>query len=329
MTTTESSPRQPRLMDRVRHALRVRHYSIRTEQAYAAWIKRFLRFHNYTHPSAMDAVHVNAYLTYLAVERGVTASTQTQALCAILFLYREVLQEQIGWLDDLVRASRPRRLPVVLSREEVAAILGRMDGIAHLLCALMYGSGMRVMEVLRLRVKDLDFARREVLVREGKGGKDRRTMLPEALVVALQRHLVEVRALHERDLAERFGRVWMPYALERKLGASSADWPWQYVFPSAARSEDPRSGEVRRHHLDDSVPQRAIRRAAKEAEIPKRVTCHTLRHSFATHLLESGYDIRTVQEILGHEDVSTTMIYTHVLNRAGGRGVISPLDKLA
>lgn len=329
MSEAVLAPNPPKLLDRVRHAIRVRHYSIRTEEAYVAWIKRYILFHGKRHPSSMGAEEINAFLTHLAVEDDVAASTQSQALSAILFLYKHVLCEEIGWIGDLVRAKRGRRLPDVLSLEEVRAVLERIEGTAHLLCTLLYGSGMRVMECVRLRVHDVDFARNEILVREGKGGKDRHTMLPGSVKVALERHLLGVRNLHEQDLRAGHGRVWMPHALERKFPQASAEWKWQYVFPARSLSEDPRSGETRRHHIDASVAQRAVGEAARAAGIvDKRVNCHTLRHCFATHLLEGGYDIRTVQELLGHKDVATTMIYTHVLNRAGGRGVISPADRL-
>jgi integron integrase len=324
----ETAQNPPKLLERVRHAIRVRHYSIRTEEAYVAWIRRYIVFHDKRHPSAMGADEINEFLTHLAVDGDVAVSTQSQALSALLFLYKHVLCEEVGWIDNLVRAKRGRRLPDVLSQDEVRAVLDRIEGIAHLLCTLMYGSGMRVMECVRLRVHDVDFARNEILVREGKGGKDRHTMLPASVKGALERHLVRVKNLHEQDLGAGFGRVYMPHALERKFPQASADWKWQYVFPARTLSDDPRSGETRRHHIDVTVPQRAIAEAARDAGIEKRVNCHTLRHSFATHLLESGYDIRTVQELLGHKDVATTMIYTHVLNRAGGRGVVSPADRL-
>ncbi len=328
MSDDDAPRNQPKLLDRVRHAIRVRHYSIRTEEAYVAWIKRYIFFHGKRHPSSMGAEEINVFLTHLAVEGEVASSTQSQALSAILFLYKHVLCEEVGWIDDLVRAKRGRRLPDVLSRDEVRAVLDRIEGIAHLLCTLMYGSGMRVMECVRLRVHDVDFARNEILVREGKGGKDRHTMLPASVKGVLERHLIRVKNLHEQDRSVGYGRVYLPHALQRKFPRASADWKWQYVFPSRTISEDPRSGEMRRHHLDVTVPQRAITQAARGAGIEKRVNCHTLRHCFATHLLESGYDIRTVQELLGHKDVATTMIYTHVLNRAGGLGVVSPADRL-
>ena len=274
----------------------------------------------------MGAAEVEAFLTHLAVEGGVAASTQNQAKSALLFLYKEVLGVELPWLDGVASAKAPKRLPVVLTRDEVRAALDRTEGTPGLMLRLIYGTGVRVMECLRLRVKDLDFARREIVVREGKGFKDRVTMLPESLVAPLREHLVRVRALHERDLREGGGEVYLPYALARKYPAAGREWAWQYVFPSARLSVDPRSGAVRRHHADEKSVQRALRQAVRDAGIHKPASPHTLRHSFATHLLEGGQDIRTVQELLGHKDVSTTMIYTHVLNR-GARGVMSPLDR--
>jgi len=274
----------------------------------------------------MGAAEVEAFLTHLAVEGGVAASTQNQAKSALLFLYKEVLGVELPWLDGVASAKAPKRLPVVLTRDEVRAALDRTEGTPGLMLRLIYGTGVRVMECLRLRVKDVDFARREIVVREGKGFKDRVTMLPESLVAPLREHLVRVRALHERDLREGGGEVYLPYALARKYPAAGREWAWQYVFPSARLSVDPRSGAVRRHHADEKSVQRALRQAVRDAGIHKPASPHTLRHSFATHLLEGGQDIRTVQELLGHKDVSTTMIYTHVLNR-GARGVVSPLDR--
>jgi len=318
----------PRLLDRLRDAIRVRHYSIRTEDAYAQWVRRFILFHNKRHPSAMGADEVNAFLTHLAVEGHVAASTQAQALSALLFLYRHVLDDQLPWLGDLVRARKPRRLPVVLTREEVRVILGRLDGAPRLVASLLYGAGLRLMEGLRLRVKDLDTVARLIVVRSGKGDKDRRTMLPPSLIEPLQEHLLHVRMIHQKDLQEGYGRVWLPHALERKYMEANREWSWQYVFPAANRSRDPRDGAKRRHHLDETTVQKAVRGALRTAGIAKAASCHTFRHSFATHLLEDGYDIRTIQELLGHSDVKTTMIYTHVLNQAGGRGVRSPLERL-
>lgn len=317
----------PRLLDQVRDALRLRHYSIRTEEAYCQWVRRYVRHHGLRHPRDLGPEDVTQFLNDLAVTRKVAASTQNQALSALLFLYRDVLGVELDWLDGLVRAKRPARLPTVLDRDELRAVLGRMDGVNGLVARLLYGTGMRLMEALRLRVQDLDLDYGQVVVRSGKGAKDRVTVLPEALQEALRAQLQLARELHRRDLAAGFGRVQLPYALERKYANAAAEWRWQYVFPSGVRSIDPRSGREGRHHLCEKNVQRAVKAAADAAGITRRVTCHTLRHCFATHLLEDGYDIRTVQELLGHQDVSTTMIYTHVLKR-GGRGVKSPLDRV-
>jgi len=316
----------PRLLDRVRDRIRFRHYSIRTEQAYMQWIRRFILFHGKRHPDEMGAPEVVEFLTHLAVAGNVTASTQNQAKSALLFLYREVLDATLPWLDDIEGAKKPQRLPVVLTPDETDAILDRLDGVISLVVRLLYGSGMRLMEALRLRVKDVDFARREVLIRSGKGDKDRVTMLPDTLAEPLRAHLGWVKVMHAADLARGRGDVYLPFALARKYPSAEKEWPWQYVFPAERHTVDPRSGAVRRHHIDEQAVQRAVRQAAIDAGITKPVSPHTLRHSFATHLLESGYDIRTVQELLGHKDVSTTMIYTHVLNK-GGRGATSPLDR--
>ena len=320
-----SPPPSLRLLDKVRERIRLKHYSIRTEQAYVDWIKRFILFHGKRHPEDMGAPEIVAFLTDLAVERNVAAATQNLARSALLFLYREILVIELPWLEGVQHAKRPSRLPVVLTRDEVRRVLDRFDGTHRLIGALLYGAGLRIMEGVRLRVKDVDFERREIVVRDGKGAKDRVTMLPRNALVRLRVHLREVRTLHERDLAEGFGAVYLPAALERKWRNAAREWGWQYVFPASTRSTDPRSGAVRRHHLSDQAFQRAMRQAVRDAGIVKPATPHSLRHSFATHLLESGYDIRTVQELLGHSDVSTTMIYTHVLNR-GGRAVVSPLD---
>lgn len=303
----------------------VKHYSIRTEQQYVQWARRFILFHDKRHPRELGAAEVEAFLTHLAVEGNVAAATQNQALSALLFLYREVLEINLPWLDNVVRAKRPARLPVVLTRQEVTAVLDRMSGTYGLLARLLYGTGMRLMEVIRLRVKDVDFSRAEIVVRDGKGGKDRVTMLPQSLVPPLQAHLRERRALFEDDLAKGMASVYLPDALERKYVNAAVDWGWQYIFVAGSYSLDPRSGVERRHHLDEKLLQRAMKKAVQAAGIVKPATPHTLRHSFATHLLQAGYDIRTVQELLGHADVATTMIYTHVLNK-GGRGVVSPLD---
>ncbi len=317
----------PKLLDQVRGKIRLKHYSIRTEQAYVDWIRRFILHFGKRHPRELGAANVEAFLTHLAVAGNVAASTQNQAKSALLFLYREVLETELPWLDNVERARAPKRLPVVLTREEVQGVLGRLTGTHWLIASLLYGAGLRIMEGLRLRVKDVEFSRKEILVRDGKGFKDRVTMLPAALAAPLAEHLKRVKALHEQDLAAGRGAVHLPYALERKYPNASRDWGWQYVFPSANLSEDPRSGIERRHHLQDQAVQRAMRQAVRDAGVAKPATPHTLRHSFATHLLEGGYDIRTVQELLGHADVSTTMIYTHVLNK-GGRGVTSPLDRV-
>ena len=325
MTTHDSSA--PRLLNQVRDRIRRKHYSIRTEEAYLHWVKAFVRFHGMKHPANMGAAEVESFLTYLAVERHVSSSTQNQALSALLFLYREVLEIQLPWLDGIQRSKRPKRMPVVLTREEVTDVLDRLDGTTALILKLAYGTGMRIMEVVRLRVKDDEFARGEILIREGKGFKDRVTMLPDSLMLQLRDHLARVRSLHERDCKEGLGEVFLPFALARKYPKAARDWGWQYVFPSSKLSVDPRSGREGRHHADPQNLQRRMRQAVQAAGITKPATPHTLRHSFATHLLESGYDIRTVQELLGHKDVQTTMIYTHVLNR-GGRGVKSPLDRV-
>jgi len=317
----------PRLLDRVRREIRVRHYSIRTESSYVDWIKRFIIFNDKRHPSDLGAAEVTAFLTYLAVERSVAPSTQAQAKSAILFLYRVVLNTALPWLDEVVAASNPRRLPVVLTVPEVRSVLEQMNGGVGLVCALLYGTGMRLIEGLRLRVKDVEFSRREILVRDGKGGKDRATVLPENLIAPLQEQIAKSRALHQRDLSEGFGSVWLPNALDAKYPGAPKQWGWQWVFPSVTRSADPRSGNIHRHHFNEASVQKAMSLAAKRAGIVKPCSPHILRHSFATHLLQSGYDIRTVQELLGHSDVSTTMIYTHVLNR-GGRGIRSPFDQI-
>ncbi|TWH99045.1 integron integrase [Luteimonas cucumeris] len=316
----------PRLLDRVRQRLRVKHYSLRTEQAYVAWIRRFILANGKRHPRDMGEREVEGFLTRLATQGQVAAGTQNQALAALLFLYREVLKVELPWMESIVRAKRPSRIPVVLSRDEVARLLASMDGQAWLMAALLYGTGMRLMECLRLRIKDVDFGRGEIMVRNGKGGKDRRVPLPLRLREPLQAATVRVRLLHEADLVAGYGEVWLPYALARKYPNAAREPGWQYLFPSPQRSKDPRTGQVRRHHVDDSVLQRAVKSARILARIEKPATCHTLRHSFATHLLEAGHDIRTVQELLGHKDVATTQIYTHVLNRGAG-GVLSPLDR--
>jgi len=316
-----------RLLDRVREAVRTRHYSRRTEEAYVHWIRRFIVFHEKRHPREMGAPEVSAFLTWLAVERRVSASTQNQALSALLFLYRQVLRQDVGDLPSVVRARTPERLPVVLSRDEVSSVLKQLDGATRLVVLLLYGSGLRLQECLELRVKDIDVERNQVVVRRGKGQKDRLTTMAASAKPLLVPHLEAVKRQHNDDLACGFGRVVLPYALDRKYPNASTEWAWQFVFPASRMCRDPRFGPPSRYHLHESVIQRAVAAATRRAGIPKRVSCHTFRHSFATHLLEDGYDIRTVQELLGHADVSTTMIYTHVLSR-GGLGVRSPADRL-
>ncbi|GIV55353.1 MAG: integron integrase [Candidatus Kapaibacterium sp.] len=318
---------KPKLLDQVRLALRARHYSRKTEEAYVTWIRRFIFFHGKRHPLEMGEPEVNAFLTHLAVKEHVSSSTQNQALSALLFLYRHVLGRALGDLGEVIRARRPHRLPVVLTREEVKAVLAQLHGDKRLMASLMYGAGLRLMECLRLRVQDIDFSRNEILVRDGKGAKDRVTMLPESLKKPLEEHLRKVKAIHEKDLADGWGRVPLPDALDRKYPNASREWRWQWVFPQEHRWVNPKTGEQGRHHVDESIVQKAFKQAVEQVGLTKRATCHTLRHSFATHLIESGYDIRTVQELLGHKDVRTTMIYTHVLNR-GGKGVQSPVDTL-
>lgn len=317
--------KKPRLLDQVRNRCRVKHYSIRTEERYVDWIRRFILFHDKRHPSDMGAPEIEAFLTHLAVNRNVSPSTQNQALAAILFLYKEVLEIELPWLDGVTRAKKKPRLPVVLTESEVQRLLAQLDGIHSLIASLLYGSGLRLMEALRLRVKDVDFERLEVTVREGKGGKDRRTILPQLLVEGLKAQLERVRIFHESDMLNHLDNVYLPYALERKYPNAGKELGWQYFFPATHPSVDPRTGKRRRHHFGEQAFQRAIKKAVRLAGIHKPATSHTLRHSFATHLLEKGYDIRTVQELLGHKDIRTTQIYTHVLNR-GGLAVRSPLD---
>jgi integron integrase len=319
----ESRPKK--LLDQVRDVIRLKHYSYRTEQSYVHWIRRFILFHNKQHPKDMGIPEIEAFLTHLAVAQKVAASTQNQALSALLFLYQSVLKLPLEGEIDAMRAKRSRYIPTVLSKTEVRAVLQETSGVFQLLLKLLYGSGLRLNEGLRLRVKDLDFAHRQIVVRDVKGNESRVTMLPESLIEPLQQHLKYAKQLHQTDLDQGYGSVYLPFALERKYPNADRAWIWQFVFPSFSRSRDPRTGIVRRHHLHETGVQRSIKKAVTTARIEKRVSVHTLRHSFATHLLEDGYDIRTVQELLGHKDVKTTMIYTHVLNR-GGKGVRSPLD---
>ncbi|MEY2503160.1 MAG: hypothetical protein QOI07_3494 [Verrucomicrobiota bacterium] len=316
---------KPKLLDQVRDVIRSKHFSLRTEQAYTDWIRRFILFHRKRHPLEMGEVEVTEFLTHLARVNNVAAATQNQALSALLFLYKKVLQREIGWLEGVERPKRPARLPVVLTRDEVRKVFAHLRGTPRLMATLLYGSGLRLMECVRLRVKDIDLASLRITVRDGKGGKDRLTMLPVNAAESMQQHLVKVRAQHQEDLVDGFGAVYLPTALERKFPSAARQWIWQYVFPSGRIAFDPRSGKSGRHHIAESVLQRALKEAVAASGITKLATCHSLRHSFATHLLENGYEIRTVQELLGHKDVSTTMIYTHVLNKPG-LGVKSPLD---
>jgi integron integrase len=316
----------PRLLDQVRARLRLKHYSMRTEQAYVGWIRRFILANEKRHPRDLGVAEVEGFLSALATQGQVAAGTQNQALSALLFLYREVLSIELPWMETIVRAKRPQRVPVVLSRDEVSRLLALMDGCFALMASLLYGSGMRLMECVRLRVKDVDFGLNQICVRDGKGGKDRHVPLPQRLRELLRAQLERVKLIHQQDLDAGHGSVWLPHALARKYPSAPREPGWQYVFPSGQLSRDPRGGAWRRHHVDESGLQRAVRAARIRAHIVKPATCHTLRHSFATHLLEAGQDIRTIQELLGHKDVATTQIYTHVLNR-GGHGVLSPLDR--
>ncbi len=318
---------KPRLLQQVRDAIRRKHYSPRTEDSYVHWIKRFVYFHGKRHPAELGEAGVTAFLNHLARDRKVAAATQNQALSALLFLYREVMGQPLAWLDDVDRAKRPVRTPTVLTRAEVSSILDQLNGARWIMAGLLYGAGLRLRECLKLRVKDVDFGYGQIFVRDGKGAKDRVTMLPGAVIAPLQQHLVRARALHERDLAAGYGGVELPDALRLKFPRAERDWGWKFVFPSYKLSVDKSSGEIRRHHVYENYLIRAVKQAARSSGITKHVSCHTFRHSFATHLLESGYDIRTVQELLGHQSVETTMIYTHVMNK-GGRGVRSPLDRV-
>jgi len=319
--------KKSRLLEQVRSAIRVRHYSYRTEQTYVRWIKRYIYFHNMRHPVDMGEPEVTAFLTHLAVDKHVAASTQNQALSALLFLYKAVLQKDLDWLDDVVRAKRPVRVPVVMTSSEVGRLFQHMKGVNLLLARLMYGSGLRLMEALRLRVQDVDYEYQQLIIRSGKGDKDRSTILPQRLIQPLKKQIEYARHLHILDLDEGYGSVYLPYALARKYPKADREFIWQFVFPSYKRSREPATGVIRRHHLYEGNLQRAIKQAAYRAGLNKRISSHTLRHSFATHMLESGYDVRTIQELLGHKDLKTTMIYTHVIKR-GGKGVKSPIDNL-
>lgn len=326
MTASDENEKRPKLLEQVRDAIRRKHYSIRTEDTYAEWIKRYILFHNKRHPQDMDGAEIEAFLTHLATKHNVAASTQNQAFCALLFLYKHVLRKELTIPIDSVRAKPSGHLPTVMTKDEAMRLIQAMPPDIHQLMAkLLFGTGMRLMECIRLRVKDLDFEQNIIVVRDGKGGKDRVTVFPNSLKAPLRQQLQYVKSLHDKDLSEGYGEVYLPFALEKKYPNASKEWHWQYVFPSYKLSEDPRTGIIRRHHADESGLQRAVKAASRKAGIDKMVSCHTFRHSFATHLLESGYDIRTVQELLGHKDVKTTMIYTHVLNK-GGLAVRSPLD---
>ncbi|MEI7643104.1 MAG: integron integrase [Chloroflexales bacterium] len=317
-------PQKP-LLEQLRDQLRSRHYSLRTEESYLDWVRRYVLFHDKRHPRDLGVDALLAFLNHLAVELNVSASTQNQARCALLFLYRELLRVDPGDLKGIAAAKEPRRLPTVLTRAEARAVIAELSGVYRLMAQLLYGSGLRLMECLRLRVKDLDFGLHQLTVRDGKGMHDRVTMLPDSLTNPLREHLAGVRRIHAQDLADGYGEVYLPFALARKSPGAARAWGWQYIFPADQRALDPRGGVMRRHHVHESALQRAVKDAVRASEVTKHASCHTFRHSFATHLIESGYDIRTVQELLGHADVKTTMIYTHVLNR-GGRGVRSPLD---
>lgn len=322
---TNSPPQAKKLLDQVSDAIRIKHYSFRTEKTYVEWIKRFILFHNKRHPKEMGADEIQAFIAHLATERTVSASTQNQALSAVMFLYRHVLKKDVDIPSDSFRAQKSKTLPVVLTQQEALAVIKNMTGVAQLMTKILYGSGIRLAECLRLRVKDIDFGNRQIMVRDGKGEDDRATILPDSVIPLLEAHLKTVQAIHQKDLKDGFGETSLPYALSKKYPSAAKEWMWQYVFPASVRSVDPVSKRTKRHHLDPSVLQKAIRQSALSIGLTKPVTPHTFRHSFATHLLQSGYDIRTIQELLGHKDVKTTMIYTHVLQR-GGLAVKSPLD---
>ena len=320
-----SFPKGKKLLEQVRDVIRVKHYSLRTEKTYIDWIRRYILFHNKRHPEDMGAAEIQAFITHLATERTVSASTQNQALSAVMFLYRHVLQKEIDLPPELIRAQKSKTLPVVLTHQEAMSVIGKMTGVPQLMAKILYGSGLRLAECLRLCVKDIDFGNHQIIVRDGKGGDDRSTILPESLIRELEIHLKTVKAIHQKDLKDGFGETSLPYALAKKYPSAAKEWMWQYVFPASVRSIDPVSKKTKRHHVDPSVLQKAIRQSAQLVGITKPVTPHTFRHSFATHLLQSGYDIRTIQELLGHQDVKTTMSYTHVLQR-GDLAVKSPLD---
>ncbi len=318
----------PKLLDHAREQIRLRHYSIRTEESYLGWMRRFIRFHQFRHPMDLGPNEVESFLSSLVMEGDVASATQAQALSALLFMYRIVIGVDMPWLDEIVRARRPKRLPTVLTEDEVRRLLSRLDDEMWLVASVLYGGGLRLMEAIRLRVKDIDLERHAITVRSGKGDKDRNTVLPDSLVTALRAQIARVREQHNLDMAAGVANVYLPHGLSRKFPHARKELAWQYIFPAEKLAKDPRGGAIRRHHIDEKRVQRAIKRATREAGIEKHVTPHTLRHSFATHLLERGTDIRTIQELLGHSDISTTMIYTHVVGRIGGRGVLSPLDRL-
>lgn len=326
MSNQTNGEQSPRLLDQVKKAIQVRHYSIRTEQAYIHWIKNYIYFHKKKHPKDMGDVEITAFLSHLASVKNVSASTQNQALNALVFLYRKVLDKDVGVFKDLVRAKKPKRLPVVLTHDEAKEVLSHIEGMNGVMANLLYGSGLRLMECVRLRIKDIDFKFKQIIVREGKGKKDRFTLLPETLIEPLKEAINHAKYIHQLDLNEGFGEVYLPYALARKYKNAPKETGWQYIFPASKRAVDPRSGVIRRHHISETVLQKAVRSAVRKANILKPASCHTFRHSFATRLLEKGIDIRTVQEFLGHENVSTTEIYTHVLN-INKRGVLSPVDE--
>ena len=321
-----SKPKQKKLLDQVRDAIRTKHYSARTEKTYIDWIRRYIIFHNKRHPKEMSVPEVQAYITHLATQDKVSASTQNQALSAITFLYKHVLNKELNFPTNTIRPERSKPLPVVLTQQEAKSVIDNLNGAPKIMAKILYGGGLRLMECLRLRVKDIDFGNHQIIIRQGKGEKDRFTVLPDSVIEELRAHLLVVKAIHEKDIKEGFGETSLPYALEKKYRSASKEWLWQYIFPASNRSVDPDSKRIKRHHIDPSALQKAVRKAAKQTKINKPVSPHVFRHSFATHLLQNGYDIRTVQELLGHKDVKTTMIYTHVLQR-GGMAVKSPLDE--